>query len=36
MSRINPEVDVYLSKAQKWQEEMDKLRIIILDCGLTE
>jgi uncharacterized protein YdeI (YjbR/CyaY-like superfamily) len=33
---MNPEVDVYLSKAQKWQEEMEKLRMIILDCGLTE
>jgi len=34
--RMNPKVDVYLSKAQKWQEELKKLRMIILDCGLTE
>jgi len=33
---MNPKVDVYLSKAQKWQEELKKLRMIILDCGLTE
>ncbi len=33
---MNPEVDVFLSEAKKWQEEMEKLRTIILDCGLTE
>jgi len=33
---MNPKVDVYLGKAKKWQEEMKKLRTIILDCGLTE
>ena len=36
MNRMNPKVDVYLSKAKKWQEEFVKLRMIILDCGLTE
>jgi uncharacterized protein YdeI (YjbR/CyaY-like superfamily) len=36
MSRMNPKVDVFLSKAKKWQEEFEKLRMIILDCGLTE
>jgi uncharacterized protein YdeI (YjbR/CyaY-like superfamily) len=35
-SRMNPKVDEYLSKAKKWQEEFEKLRKIILDCGLTE
>ena len=35
-SRMNPKVDVYLSKAKKWQEELEKLRMIILDCQLTE
>jgi len=35
-NRMNPKVDVYLSKAQKWQEELKKLRMIILDCQLTE
>jgi len=33
---MNPKVDVYLSKAKKWQEELKKLRMIILDCQLTE
>ena len=36
MNKMNPKVDVYLSKAKKWQEEMEKLRRIILDCQLTE
>ena len=35
-SRMNPKVDIYLSKAKKWQEEFEKLRMIILDCQLTE
>ncbi|WP_410511222.1 YdeI family protein [Paenibacillus sp. BR2-3] len=35
-SRMNPKVDEYLSKAKKWQEEIEKLRMIILDCQLTE
>jgi uncharacterized protein YdeI (YjbR/CyaY-like superfamily) len=34
--RMNPKVDVYLNKAKKWQEEFEKLRMIILDCQLTE
>jgi len=33
---MNPKVNVYLSKAKKWQEELEKLRMIILDCQLTE
>jgi uncharacterized protein YdeI (YjbR/CyaY-like superfamily) len=36
MNRMNPKVDAYLSKAKKWQEEFEKLRMIILDCQLTE
>ncbi len=32
----NPKVDWYFAKAEKWQEESEKLRTIILDCGLTE
>jgi uncharacterized protein YdeI (YjbR/CyaY-like superfamily) len=36
MNRMNPRVDEFISKAQKWQEEFEKLRMIILDCGLTE
>lgn len=33
---MNPKVDEYLSKVQKWQEELFKLREIVLDCQLTE
>jgi uncharacterized protein YdeI (YjbR/CyaY-like superfamily) len=36
MNTMNPKVDVFLSNAEKWQEELEKLRMIILDCGLTE
>jgi uncharacterized protein YdeI (YjbR/CyaY-like superfamily) len=35
-STMNPKVDFFFSKAKKWQEEFGKLRMIILDCGLTE
>ena len=33
---MNPKVDFYFEKADKWQEELEKLRIIALDCQLTE
>jgi uncharacterized protein YdeI (YjbR/CyaY-like superfamily) len=33
---MNPKVDWFFNKATKWQEEYDKLRMIVLDCGLTE
>src|SRR6059058_3983611 len=36
MNSMNPKVDEYLRKAKKWREEFEKLRMIILDCGLTE
>src|ERR1700686_1269770 len=36
MKKMNPTVDFYFSKAKKWQEEIRKLRMIVLDCGLTE
>ncbi len=36
MNRMNPKVDFYFIKAQKWQKELEKLRTIILDCQLTE
>jgi uncharacterized protein YdeI (YjbR/CyaY-like superfamily) len=36
MNRLNPKVDLYFSKAQKWQKELTKLRTIILDCQLSE
>ena len=36
MKIMNPKVDAFLSKANKWQKEFEKLRTIVLDCGLTE
>ena len=33
---MNPKVDVFIRKAGKWREEFEKLRMIILDRGLTE
>ncbi|HET6256430.1 MAG TPA: DUF1801 domain-containing protein [Puia sp.] len=33
---MNPKVDKFLGRAQKWQKEMEKLRKIALECGLTE
>ena len=33
---MNPEVDWFFSKDTKWQKEYEKLRTIILDCGLIE
>jgi uncharacterized protein YdeI (YjbR/CyaY-like superfamily) len=32
----NPQVDGFLRKAKKWQEEYKELRRIILDCQLSE
>ncbi|CAL1519462.1 YdeI family protein [Chitinophaga sp. MM2321] len=33
---MNPKVDFYFKKAEKWQKELEKLRRIILDCHLAE
>jgi len=33
---MNPKVDWFFDKATKWQKEFEKLRAIILDCGLIE
>ncbi|WDZ98842.1 YdeI/OmpD-associated family protein [Mucilaginibacter sp. SJ] len=33
---MNPKVDFYFNKAGKWQEEVEQLRSVVLDCGLTE
>ncbi len=35
-SIMNPKVDFYFTKAKNWQEELEQLRMIVLDCGLTE
>jgi uncharacterized protein YdeI (YjbR/CyaY-like superfamily) len=36
MSKTNPAVDGYIRKNKQWQQELSKLRKIILDSGLTE
>ncbi|HEX8024156.1 YdeI/OmpD-associated family protein [Mucilaginibacter sp.] len=33
---MNPRVDFYFNKTEKWQEEIEQMRLIALDCGLTE
>src|SRR5437762_6231915 len=35
MNSMNPKVDFYFNKG-KWQKELEQLRTIVLDCGLTE
>jgi len=36
MNKKNPKVDAYLNRAKTWQKEIEALRKIALDCGLTE
>ena len=36
MSNIDPRIDGYFRQAKKWQEELGKLRAILLACPLTE
>jgi uncharacterized protein YdeI (YjbR/CyaY-like superfamily) len=36
MNKKNPKVDGYLRKSKQWQEELQKLRTIILDSQLAE
>lgn len=35
-NKLNPKVDWFFDKPTKWQEEYAQLRMIALDCGLTE
>lgn len=35
-SKTNPKVDFFFTNEKKWRKEFEKLRTIILDCGLTE
>lgn len=35
-SDTNPKVDFFFTKAKKWQEELEHLRTIALECGLKE
>jgi uncharacterized protein YdeI (YjbR/CyaY-like superfamily) len=32
----NDKVDFYFNKNVQWQKEIEQLRKIVLDCGLTE
>ena len=36
MNNKNPKVDWYFIKSEKWKKELEQLRIIVLDNGLTE
>lgn len=36
MNGMNPKVDFFFNKAGRWQEEVEKMRTIALDTGLTE
>jgi uncharacterized protein YdeI (YjbR/CyaY-like superfamily) len=36
MNNMNPKVDWFFEKDTKWQIEYEKLRKVILDCGLNE
>jgi uncharacterized protein YdeI (YjbR/CyaY-like superfamily) len=36
MNSMNPKVEWFFAKATAWQDEYEKLRMICLDCGLTE
>jgi uncharacterized protein YdeI (YjbR/CyaY-like superfamily) len=36
MNGMNPKVEFFFSRAKQWQEEYEKLRMIVLDCQLTE
>jgi uncharacterized protein YdeI (YjbR/CyaY-like superfamily) len=36
MNKTNPKVDWFFDRPGKWQEAYEKLRMIILDCGLSE
>ena len=36
MSMPNPKVDAFVGRAKAWRGEIQKLRAILLDCGLEE
>ena len=33
---MHPEVDAYIARAKQWQEEIELLRTILLECKLEE
>lgn len=36
MAAMDPEVDAYLRSSDRWRDELEKLRAILLGCGLSE
>ena len=36
MNTANPKIDGYVRKSKQWQQELQELRTIMLDCQLTE
>ena len=36
MSTLNPKVDAFVSRAKTWRAEIEKLRSVLLGCGLDE
>jgi uncharacterized protein YdeI (YjbR/CyaY-like superfamily) len=36
MKTTNPKVDAYISRAKTWRAEMQKIRSILLECGVDE
>lgn len=36
MNTMNPKVDFFFDKDDKWKKEFEQLRTIVLDCGLDE
>lgn len=36
MNNMNPKVDWYFNKAEKWQKELEQMRAVVLSCGLAE
>ncbi|SFI71472.1 Uncharacterized conserved protein YdeI, YjbR/CyaY-like superfamily, DUF1801 family [Paenibacillus sp. UNC496MF] len=35
-NKTNPQAEAFIAKAKTWKAEYEKLREIVLDCGLTE
>jgi len=33
---MNPAVDFFFTKTTNWQQEFEQLRMLVLECGLTE
>ena len=33
---MNPKVDAYIARSERWPQEMTRLRDVLLGCGLTE